>query len=65
MPSWLVDEMDGLSDVVPQIPDWLLEAPVSVEEPRCECGGATLSELVAEAAAEPVKGPVEEPVRWA
>ena len=35
----LAMEADRLPDVLPDMPDWLLDAPLSTEEPTCGCCG--------------------------
>lgn len=59
MPWWVAAGLDAhpgdVDVVVPEVPEWLFEAPLSVEEPRCDCGRAC-----------PPSAPLEEaPVRWA
>lgn len=70
MPSWLEEEPDGLTPFVPpEIPAWLLEAPVTMTEPSCGCECAAHDEPPAVVAPEPVRwavpglwGPDPEPL---
>jgi len=64
MPDWVAQGLScppWESDEVPEIPAWLLDAPVRDEEPRCDCGCACLTESPAVVPA----AEIEEPVRWA
>jgi hypothetical protein len=62
MPWWVAAGLDGrpgevCDPAVPEMPGWVREAPLALEEPRCDCGCSSRHD-----APDPVD---EEVVRWA